>query len=92
MPNIKFGVKRSTMKMFRKTNKLLGFSSMRDFFNNAISVFRWCTKEVAEGRRIGSFEPDGEGGIKSLKELTTPAFDRIASLEPEKAKALFIER
>jgi hypothetical protein len=60
-----------------------GSASMKDLFNNAMSVFDWTVDETMKGNEIASINPDH----KNYRVLVAPPLQRVAKQYHQLEKA-----
>jgi hypothetical protein len=61
----------SRVKAIEELMSLTGILTKKDFFNNALTLFKWAIEERRAGRQIASLD----GGL--YRELRMPALDSV---------------
>lgn len=66
-----------------RLSEIAGLKTKREFVVNALTLFRWVGNELAAGRVIGSFTPDG----RDRKQLEMPCLQGFVQLAQDLDRA-----
>ncbi len=72
---IQFEVDETEAEQLDDLMRRTGLRRRKDLFNNALTILRWATRQVAEGKKIASIDE----GNETYRELNMPALDHAAA-------------
>lgn len=71
---LNFELDESQMDEINALKRKTGANSMKELFNNALTILDWAVKEVAQGKEIVATSPDDE----NHRVFVTPLLRRVA--------------
>ena len=74
MKRLQFEVTDEQANKIEELIKLTGVSTKKDLINEALTILQWATRQVANGRIVGSIDVDND----NYRELNTPALEHAA--------------
>jgi hypothetical protein len=84
MPRLQIDIAEQKLKAIEHLMEVCGFSTKKDLFNNALTLFQWAVDEKKKGNTIASISESS----KNYRELQMPALNDVKITMPvAKAKA-----
>jgi hypothetical protein len=73
MPRLQIDIKEQKVKVIEELMDQCGFSTKKDLFNNALTLFQWAVGEKRQGHTIASINEE----TKKYRELQMPALNEV---------------
>jgi hypothetical protein len=70
---LNFELNEAQMASINALKARTGASSMKELFNNALSILDWAVDEIAQGREIAAVSPDS----KNYRVFVTPLLRQV---------------
>jgi hypothetical protein len=83
MPRLQIDVTDNKVKTMEKLMEACGFSTKKDLFNNALTLFQWAVNEKSQGNAIASINADHT----NYRELQMPALNDVKVVDQTRAPA-----
>lgn len=78
MPRLQIDVAEQKLKTIENLMEECGFSTKKDLFNNALTLFQWAVEEKKLGNTIASISKTS----KNFRELQMPALNDVKPAPP----------
>ena len=82
MPRLQIDIKEQKVKVIEELMDECGFSTKKDLFNNALTLFQWAVGEKKQGHTIASIDER----TKKYRELQMPALNEVTVAKPAAAE------